>query len=45
MGVKLNGSAYFFVKNLQGDVVAITDYQGNVAVRYTYDTEFFSVSD
>ena len=37
MGVKLNGSAYFFVKNLQGDVVAITDYQGNVVARYTYD--------
>ena len=37
MGVKLNGSAYFFVKNLQGDVVAITDYTGSVVARYTYD--------
>ena len=37
MGVKLNGSAYFFVKHLQGDVVAITDYTGSVVARYTYD--------
>lgn len=28
---------YYFAKNLQGDVIAILNYQGDVIARYTYD--------
>ncbi len=28
---------YFYVKNLQGDIVAIADIDGNIVVEYTYD--------
>jgi len=33
----LGGFAYYFQKNLQGDVIAITNSYGNVVARYTYD--------
>ena len=36
-GVTYNNEPYYFIKNLQGDVVAITNVQGEVEVRYTYD--------
>ena len=36
-GIKHNGTAYYFYKNLQGDVIAITDANGAVVARYTYD--------
>lgn len=36
-GFKYNGNNYFYVKNLQNDIVAITDSNGNVVVRYSYD--------
>ena len=36
-GLKHNGTAYYFYKNLQGDVVAITDDAGAAVARYTYD--------
>ena len=29
---------YYYLKNMQGDIVGITDRQGNVLVTYTYDT-------
>ena len=32
-----NGTPYSYVKNLQGDVVAILDANGTVVVRYVYD--------
>jgi len=37
--VSLNyqGTNYFYVKNLQGDIIAITDVDGNIKVEYTYD--------
>jgi len=37
--VSLNyaGTNYLYVKNLQGDIIAITDVDGNVVVEYTYD--------
>ena len=35
--VLYNGVPYSYVKNLQGDVVAILDQSGNVVVQYTYD--------
>ena len=36
-GIKHNGTAYYFYKNLQGDVIAITNANGAVVARYTYD--------
>ena len=35
--VVYNGTAYAYVKNLQGDVIAILDSTGAVVVSYTYD--------
>ncbi len=32
-----NGNTYYYVTNLQGDVIAILDSQGNTLVTYTYD--------
>ena len=36
-GIKYNGTAYYFYKNLQGDVIAITNDVGATIARYTYD--------
>ena len=46
-GISFNGAAYFFLKNLQGDVIAITDADGEVIARYTYDAwgKVLSVTD
>ena len=33
----LNGNMYFYVKNLQGDIINIVDTNGTVVVRYNYD--------
>ena len=35
--VLYNGTAYAYVKNLQGDVIALLDGTGNVVVSYVYD--------
>ena len=35
--VTMNGTLYYYVRNLQGDVVAITDMYGDPVVYYTYD--------
>ena len=35
--VVYNGTAYAYVKNLQGDVITILDGAGNVVVSYVYD--------
>ncbi len=35
--VVFNGTAYAYVKNLQGDIVAILDSSKNVVVNYVYD--------
>ena len=37
-GVSNPASEYFYVKNIQGDVVAILDSSGDVIVEYKYDT-------
>ena len=37
IGINVNGNPYYFAKNLQGDVLAILNYQGSVVARYTYD--------
>ena len=36
-GMIYQNQAYYFYKNLQGDVIAITDAKGAVIARYTYD--------
>ena len=35
--VVYNGTAYAYVKSLQGDVIALLDGTGNVVVSYVYD--------
>lgn len=35
--VRFNGTDYFYVYNLQGDVVAMTDANGTQVVEYPYD--------
>ncbi len=36
--MKLNGQNYFYVKNIQGDIIGILDTNGSRVVTYTYDT-------
>ena len=36
-GVAYNSSTYFFLKNLQGDVIAITNGDGDTVAKYSYD--------
>jgi len=33
----INNDAYYYIKNLQGDVCKVVDSNGNVVVEYTYD--------
>jgi RHS repeat-associated protein len=37
MSVTYNGTNYYYVTNLQGDVIAILDTEGTAVVTYTYD--------
>ena len=37
MTVKYNGTLYYYVTNLQGDVIAILNSSGNSVVEYSYD--------
>jgi len=37
-GFELNGTAYFYVKNTQGDIVAIVNSSGTKVVEYLYDS-------
>ena len=37
IGIEVNGTKYFFVKNLQGDVTSIINASGIVMARYSYD--------
>ena len=36
-GIVYNDVPYYFLKNLQGDIIAITDYYGSVLARYRYE--------
>jgi len=36
-GIVYNGKPFYFMKNLQGDVIAITDKDGEVVAKYNYD--------
>ena len=37
IGFYLNDVQYFYIKNLNGDIVGITDYDGNLIAEYEYD--------
>ena len=47
VGFTLNGTSYYYVKNLQGDVIGILDSTGTLVVQYTYDAwgKILSVTD
>ena len=36
-GIIYNGTPHYFLKNLQGDIIAIANARGEVEARYTYD--------
>ena len=36
-GILYNATPYYFLKNLQGDVIAITDQEGTTVAQYSYD--------
>ena len=36
-GIQYNGEPYYFFKNLQGDIIAITDKDAKVVAKYSYD--------
>lgn len=38
VGFELNDIKYYYVKNIQGDVIAIIDNSGNKVVEYTYNS-------
>ena len=37
IGITVNRSPYYFIKNIQGDVIGIVNLSGNVVANYTYD--------
>ena len=37
VGIVLNGTQYFYITNQMGDVIGITDTQGNALVQYEYN--------
>ena len=37
VGFILNDTEYYYIKNLQGDITAITDANGTILAKYTYD--------
>ena len=43
IGLDVNGTAYYFVKNLQGDVTSIIDVNGNILANYSYDAYGYSM--
>ena len=47
VGFTLNDTEYYYLKNLQGDITAITDANGNIVAKYTYDEwgKILSITD
>ena len=47
VGFNYNGTPYFYIKNAQGDIIAIADIQGNLVAKYTYDSwgKLISIKD
>lgn len=47
VGFNYNGTPYFYMKNLQGDIIGITDTSGNTVAKYAYDSwgKLISIKD
>ena len=47
VGFNYNNIPYFYMKNLQGDIIGITDASGNIVAKYTYDSwgKLISIKD
>lgn len=47
VGFNYNGTPYFYIKNAQGDIIAIADTSGNLVAKYTYDSwgKLISIKD
>ena len=47
VGFILNDTEYYYIKNLQGDITAITDANGTILAKYTYDVwgKILSITD
>ncbi len=47
IGFNYNGVPYFYMKNLQGDIIGLTNASGNVVAKYTYDSwgKLISIKD
>ena len=47
VGFNYNGTPYFYMKNLQGNIIGITDTSGNIVAKYTYDSwgKLISIKD
>lgn len=47
VGFTLNGTEYYYIKNLQGDITAIADSTGTILAKYTYDVwgKILSITD
>lgn len=47
LGFTYNGTQYFYLKNLQGDIIGITDTAGEVVAEYKYDSwgKLISITD
>ena len=37
VGIELNGTQYYYIKNVQDDIIGIVDTSGNKVVEYTYN--------
>ncbi|MBU1092948.1 MAG: RHS repeat-associated core domain-containing protein, partial [Firmicutes bacterium] len=37
LSMNYNGTEYFYIKNLQGDIIELVDISGNTVVQYKYD--------
>ncbi len=47
VGFTLDDTEYYYLKNLQGDITGITDSNGNIVAKYTYDVwgKILSITD
>ena len=47
VGFNYNNTPYFYIKNAQGDIIAIADISGNIVAKYTYDSwgKLISIKD
>ena len=47
IGFKYNNNIYYYIKNIQEDIIGIIDSNNNIIARYTYDTwgNILSITD